>query len=126
MAVGAANTEGGDARVAHFVLPLLRRHRHGKGAFLELKRRVWRVKIQHWRNFSATDRQNGFQQSGNARRGIQVTNVALHGTQRAALLRRAGSVDVAQGFYFNRVSQRRAGSVGFNVADLPVVDGRQH
>ena len=46
MAVGAANTKGGDARIAHFVLPCLCRHRYGKGALFKFQCRVGGVKIQ--------------------------------------------------------------------------------
>ena len=95
MAVGATNTKGGDARIAYFVLPRLCRHRYGKRALFKLKRRVGRVKMQHWRDLAAAYRQNGFQQSGNTRCGIQVAHVTFHGTQRTALLLRTWRVDVA-------------------------------
>ncbi len=95
MAVGAANTKGGDARIAHFVLPCLCRHRYGKGALFKFQRRVGGVKIQKGRNLPATDCQNGFQQSGNARRGIQMAHVTFHGTERTALILRARRIDVA-------------------------------
>ena len=70
-------------------------------------------------NFIVLKTSQHFGQAGHSRSVFQVADVGLHGTHQARRILRAGfSEHALDCFDFNRVADRRAGAVGFEVGEL--------
>ncbi len=114
MGVGAADAEGADGGHAHAAFgggPL--------GGDVEgaagVRPFVQGPEVRHGRDLAAVQDADGADEPGDARGGVEVADVGLHGAEGAGA---AAAVEGRERGVFDRVAEFRSGAVGLDVADL--------
>ncbi len=119
--VGAAESERADAgdTPAFPARPVDRLGRDADRDLLPRRMRIGLPEVQVRRNPAVPERQQHLDQPGHAGRRFQMPDIGLDRTDHERLVRRTpGAVDAGQRVDLDRVAQRRAGAVRFDIADL--------
>ena len=122
--VGAAEAEaahGGAARVALGAGPVCAARGDGEGALGPLDAWVEGLDLDARRDVAVSEREGGLEHPGGAGGGLEVADVALDGADLDGARCQAGVLDGPERLFdrlqFDRVADRGAGAVGFQVAD---------
>ena len=117
MRIRAADAKGADPRNRLMGRPRAQGRRHFQRKFVPLNVRIRRVEVQMGRNLAMLQGQHRLDKPDDARRGFQVTNIGLDRAdeQRG---RAFSAKDGAEGANFNRVAQRGAGAMRFDIGDF--------
>ncbi len=125
--VGPAESEGADSGAPRRGVPL---PRHGAGghverARLEIDLRVGRFEVQARRDHFVVDRERGLDEARDGRAGVEMSDVGLHGTQRAVATPIRGPAERSrEPLDLDRIAQHGAGAVRLDHPDAARVHAR--
>src|SRR5690242_21845899 len=117
MSIRASNPERTDARSPRCiaVVPFAKSCIYEERTICKIDVRVWCLKMQTRRDQSVLEREHGFDQTRNTSRGVEMTDICLHRSQRAKLfLLSCWTIGLLQRGDLNRIAERCAGAMSFD------------